>query len=86
MCIRDSYITEQCALIDAALDRLLPAEDESPETIHKAIASSDRRLIHRSFQSILCDKFSVFFHIFWDFNDRDVFTFVIIVDVSFHLE
>ena len=26
----NDYITEQCALIDAALDRLLPAEDESP--------------------------------------------------------
>ena len=34
------YITEQCALIDAALDRLLPAEDESPETIHKAMRYS----------------------------------------------
>ena len=32
----NDYITEQCALIDAALDRLLPAENESPETIHKA--------------------------------------------------
>ena len=28
----NDYITEQCALIDAALDRLLPAENESPET------------------------------------------------------
>ena len=34
------YITEQCALIDAALDRLLPAEDESPKTIHKAMRYS----------------------------------------------
>ena len=33
----NDYITEQCALIDAALDRLLPAENESPETIHKAM-------------------------------------------------
>ena len=39
------YITEQCALIDAALDRLLPAEDESPETIHKAMRYS-LSLIH----------------------------------------
>ena len=36
----NDYITEQCALIDAALDRLLPAEDESPETIHKAMRYS----------------------------------------------
>ena len=36
----NDYITEQCALIDAALDRLLPAENESPETIHKAMRYS----------------------------------------------
>lgn len=34
------YIEENCELIDAALDRLLPAEDESPETIHKAMRYS----------------------------------------------
>ena len=42
----NDYITEQCALIDAALDRLLPAEDESPETIHKAMRYSMLSLIH----------------------------------------
>lgn len=36
----NDYIEENCALVDAALDRLLPAEDESPETIHKAMRYS----------------------------------------------
>ncbi len=36
----NDYIAEQCDLVDAALDKLLPAEDESPATIHKAMRYS----------------------------------------------
>lgn len=36
----NDYINEQCQLVDAALDSLLPAEDESPETIHQAMRYS----------------------------------------------
>ncbi len=36
----EDYIAEQCDLVDAALDKLLPAEDESPQTIHAAMRYS----------------------------------------------
>ncbi len=34
------YLKRQCQIVDAALDRFLPAEDVFPETIHKAMRYS----------------------------------------------
>ncbi len=36
----NDYIAEQCDLVDAALDKLIPAEEESPATLHKAMRYS----------------------------------------------
>ena len=35
-----TYLTERSALVDAALNRLMPSEDTSPPTIHKAMRHS----------------------------------------------
>ncbi|MDD2309657.1 MAG: polyprenyl synthetase family protein [Desulfuromonadaceae bacterium] len=35
-----AYLKERCALVDAALDRFLPAESELPHSVHKAMRYS----------------------------------------------